>query len=117
MLMESQHKLFAAYFLRPLRTFFEPTPRFAAATCVADSASRLPPVGSSSVLRLAPPHRPPSWARQTGHGPVAWHRATIRFRRATALSSESRHARGTRRRRRRKDRDRDFPVPAKTNLA
>src|SRR3954454_14041929 len=117
MLMESQNKWIEAYFLQHLRTFFEPIPRFAAATCVADCASRLPPTGNSSELRLAPQHRPPSQARQTGRGPVAWHRATVRYRRATALSSESRHARGTRRRHRRTDRDRGFPAPTKTNLA
>src|ERR1700730_18320747 len=83
----------------------------------ASDAKRLKALEDENAKRSVPPHHPPSSATRTARAPDAWHRATVRSRRAAALSSESRHARGTRRRRQRTDRDRDFPAQAKTNLA
>ena len=59
---------------RPFSTaseLFKPSPRSAAARCVADFSSRSLPTDNSSVPRSAPPHHPPSPARQTVHGPAA----------------------------------------------
>src|ERR1700675_2783319 len=73
------------HFFLHLRTFFKPSPRSAVARCVADFSNRSLPTDNSSVPCSAPPRHPPSPARQTVHGPVAWRTAIARSRHATRL--------------------------------